>query len=375
MENNKKFVTIVVGCCVLLVVIVAFVLAYSGRDVTTLDQRQIHLSVNGQQMVIDLKKDRQVLDLPCIMTKESNVFELQNDPSATVTIENKKLVTGREKKIDILKLSENYRLTMTVETAKDQRTIFLRSYSSLLPKEDLSSQVKNEDETPVVLKDEPVMYLLDGKGRIIWYQANTKEATNGSLYSNFQKHIIDEKPYYTYHLSDPEVNTRNLADYVPGQEILLDAKMQPVDNSGSFLTLMDAASLEKDTVIGMPSDNKGFILLGKKQFICEGLDILHPDNIPETLSASPKCQVAAPVVQEVKNGEIEWEWRSTDHPELYAASTSNNVYSSENVQEYLVLDQMILSDDAKTVELSFKNADVYVRINRETGEAAVEQVK
>ncbi|MGL4282125.1 MAG: hypothetical protein ACRCSI_00280, partial [Eubacterium aggregans] len=133
MNKNTKILIGVWIFALVLILLVSFALAYSGRDVTLLKDRALNLNVNGQSVIIPLNDDQEVYDVPCLSTERDNVFILENDTGASIKVEGVTLQTGRKAKVGLSKISDNYRLRVTVETSKDNRTIHFRTKSSLLP--------------------------------------------------------------------------------------------------------------------------------------------------------------------------------------------------------------------------------------------------
>ena len=76
MERNKKILIGAVVIALILILAVGFALAYAGRDKTQIKDRTLHLSVNGCEMEVPLKKDGITVDVPSLMIGSNNAFKL-----------------------------------------------------------------------------------------------------------------------------------------------------------------------------------------------------------------------------------------------------------------------------------------------------------
>ena len=66
MNKNTKILIGVGIFALVLILLVSFALAYSGRDVTLLKDRALNLNVNGQSVIIPLNDDQAVYDVPLL---------------------------------------------------------------------------------------------------------------------------------------------------------------------------------------------------------------------------------------------------------------------------------------------------------------------
>jgi arylsulfate sulfotransferase len=361
---------IVAAVCLLLILLVSFTLAYAGRDVTMLTDRSLNLNVNGQSVIIPLDQDQAVYDLPCLTTERDNVFILENDAGASIKVEGVTLKTGRSAKIGLSKIADNYKLTVTVETSKDNRTIYFRTKSSLLPEMQITGQNAAGGEYLVTQADKPVMYKLDANGNITWYVALSDSEARGQTFANLQKHVLENGDVrYSYQLVDPDIETYGISDYFPGKTVVMNEKFEIMANDAGGYTRLAQNADNDSKVPGDPVDGHGFIVLADDDRISESYAMQKVTNIPAALSpASGGTRVLAAIVQEVKGTtEVAFQWNSTDHPELYALSTTGNQYSGDGINDYLHLNAMLLDPTDNNIILSFKNADCLVKINRTDG--------
>lgn len=370
-KNTKLMVGVGIGCLVL-ILLVSFTLAYSGRDITLLNERSLNLSVNGQELIIPLEEDQAVYDLPSLTTETANIFILENDAGANIKVDGTTLQTGKKAKVNVSKLDADYRLTVTVQTSKDNRTIYFRTLSSQLPTMEASGQSLAGGEYCVCDAEKPVMYKLNDQGQITWYLALSQEAAQGKIFTDFQQHTLENGEIrYSYQMVDPEVQTYGMTDYFPGKRIVMNEKFEIVENDAGGITLLDKDGENDAKVPGDAVDGHGFVMISDKDYITEAVTVERVTNVPATLSPNTDgTRVAAAVIQEVKDGKVSFQWKSTDCADaatLYALSAAGNDYASGEVQDYLHINALLLDPKDNNLIVSFKNANAIVKINREDG--------
>ena len=348
--NSGKVLAVAAAVAVLLIVLVSIALAYSGRDVTILKDRTLHLNFNGYAVEVPLAEDGAVFDAPCLMTERDNEVTLLNDAGASVKMNKKNLATGKTQKITVEKIAYNELLRVDVTSSKDSRTIFFRTQSSLLP------ELKAEGESPytgeyyVTAADAPTMYKLDEKGDFTYYVALNPETNAGVRFSDFRKHVLDNGDIrYSYHESAPEYKGFAADGYQVGSRVILNDKYKKIGKENEEAIYL----LESDNASGgEPVDNRSFILLGDKHYIVSG-------QIQEKVNGTA---VAAQLIQEVDDGVVVFEWKSTDHQELYALSDAGAS------GDYFHMTDMILDPEDENLIVASQNTDTVMKISRENGE-------
>ncbi|MDD2414453.1 MAG: aryl-sulfate sulfotransferase [Eubacteriaceae bacterium] len=369
MNKNTKVMIGAGIVALILIIIVSFTLAYAGRDVTLLKDRTLHMAVNGFEMEIPLDQDGATYDVPCLTTERDNVFTLLEDAGANIKIEGTTLKTGRKAKVGVASISQNNTLSVSVTSSKDSRTIYLRTYSSLLPDKQASGQSAEDGCYYVTEKNKPVLYKLDKNGNVSYYIALSGNENKGKVFTDFRKHTLEDGSIrYSYNVTNPDVDTMGLSDYYPGMRIVLDENMEEISNKAGGITLHSKDETIEAKNPGDAVDGHGFIMLADDHYITEAYKNERVDNVPADLSVNEDgATVAANIIQEVNGDKVTWQWKSTDYPELYAMSATGNNYTSTDVQDYLHINAMMLDPSDKNLIVSFKNANMIVKISRTDG--------
>ncbi|MEG0379677.1 MAG: arylsulfotransferase family protein, partial [Eubacterium sp.] len=275
-------------------------------------------------------------------------------------------------KVEVKKIGSNELLTVVVTNGKDTRTLYFRTKSSQLPEMITTGESPYEGDYYITDTEKALMYKLNEKGEITWYVALSEEQADGKVFTDFKKHTLENGDIrYSYHIVDPDIETMGITGYLPGTRVIIDEKYEEVRRDGARVSLLDKDEKNRDKeVMGDPIDGNAFILLGDKHFIAEGYQLETVDNIPAEIPKDPMgSKVAGAVIQEIKDGEVVFEWKSTDYPELYGISTIGNDFanSTVKVQDYLHINDMVIDETDNNLIVSFKNAGTVIKINREDG--------
>ncbi len=181
---------------------------------------------------------------------------------------------------------------------------------------------------------------------------------------NYEKWDIGGKTRYTWLVEEVSgFHIPNFGGYVPGYEVIADENMNELQR----VHLLSHDNLDASTQNLL--DAHDFILLSDSDYICEAYYEKQVNNIPASLNPAASVTVVAPIIQEIKEGQVVWQWDGTEHPELYAESVEGNNFSSSTaVNDYLHLNSMTLDPTDGDLVCSFRNANLILKINRETGE-------
>ena len=92
-------------------------------------------------------------------------------------------------------------------------------------------------------------------------------------------------------------------------------------------------------------------------------------NLPGYLLAAPNTRVITPVIEEVKDGKIIWQWDAGKFPEFYANSFFSNTFSDTGkTLDPIHMNSMSLDPCDSNLVLSLVNLNQVVKISRKTGE-------
>lgn len=207
------------------------------------------------------------------------------------------------------------------------------------------------------------IYKIDTSGNVVFYRAmDVMDDVPGGF--DFKRTEVDGTVYYSY------LNTTAPADkpllsgvnYARAYAVVLDQNYNEIDRV-EILTDTDG------TVTSLA--NCQFTILGDHHYLISAYVGKRVYNIPDSVPHSAVgARVVANVIQEIKDGQVVWEWDSTDYPELYAMSVEGNDYYNQDQlwADYAHFDAIAVDPADQNFICSFRNLNAVLKLNRETGE-------
>ena len=202
--------------------------------------------------------------------------------------------------------------------------------------------------------------MLDGKGNIVWSK-HEDQPSEGVVtgWWDFKKHVVDGKTYYSYHDQTGAYDGYGLEGFAPGERVILDENFNEIKR----ITFEASDVVEK----GHPLDGHDFLMIDLNHYILSGYIKDTVYNIPGYPDGS---SVVYSYLQEVDNGNVVWDWKSIDYPELYdltimdASATANDFANVEtDVPDYVHFNAMRLNEDGNLV-CSFRHLSTVMCLDR-----------
>ncbi len=204
-----------------------------------------------------------------------------------------------------------------------------------------------------------MVIIMDEKGNILQQQT-----TNGAAFC-LNKWNIAGQTEYTFMLNDVNAYHIPLINQLTGYVVVTDSNLNEI-NKINLLPYNDIT-----TEGGQNLDIHDFILLDNSStvhYIAMCFYEKHVTNIPDSLHPSPGVTVVAPIIQEVVNGTVIWQWDGSDYPEFYGNSVEGNSFSDSAIaQDYMHMNSMYIDPRDNNLICSFRNQNQIIKINRTTG--------
>ncbi|HUS03529.1 MAG TPA: aryl-sulfate sulfotransferase [Chitinophagaceae bacterium] len=202
-----------------------------------------------------------------------------------------------------------------------------------------------------------------GKGLLVRmdYSGNIISQKNTGLPAvNFQRWIFGNQIRYTFLEGDTSGGLKGVG-YIPGSVVLLDTNLNVIKK----IRLLPYADHDPNMDA---LDGHDFILIDDNHYI--GLAYVEKvvTNIPASLNPAPACKVVTPIIQEVQNGNVIFEWDGSNYPEFYSTSVEGNQFQDNTLaHDYMHLNSMYIDPKDGNIICSFRNMDQVVKLNRKTG--------
>ena len=168
--------------------------------------------------------------------------------------------------------------------------------------------------------------------------------------------------YYTYLVDDHKAYHIPKIGMAAGCAILADSSLHEIKRF--HLLPYGAVTTKRNEGL----DLHDFILLSPTHYLALAVCEVKPTNIPENLHPAKGITVSSPVIQEVEDGRVVWQWVAADHPELYAASEEGNNFADTSAKhDYLHVNSLYIDPADSNLICSFRHSNQVVKIDHRSG--------
>ena len=178
----------------------------------------------------------------------------------------------------------------------------------------------------------------------------------------FKQWKINGETLYSYIVNDPEVYHVPLINLSAGHIVLLDSALNEIKQ----IKLQPFNDINTNRNEGL--DLHDFILLSKNHYITITAFEKIVTNIPDSLHPTKGVKVVAPIIQEIINDKVIWQWDGSMYPEFYTVSTEQNHFAYASVtHNYMHINSIFLDPRDSNLICSFRNTNQILKINRKSG--------
>ena len=263
---------------------------------------ELRLTINGEYYDITLPA-----------TETVNLATLSTETTADIHVENaadfQKLTIGgtdaRSGKcaITVGEIAKDRQIEIAYTTGDQSGTVHLNTLHTGIPVIEATGKGVTPGDFYLSFIFQRLVMKYDNDGRILFYRFDptSKAGTfNEQGYWDFKKHTFDGRTYYSYHAPDYAFTNRAFTGYNPGMRILLDDRFMPID------TIHALPSLDGYLFDGEPIDGHDFYFFSPSHYIISAY--IDREVGDRALSVA--------YLQEVQDGEVVFDWWSSDHPEM-----------------------------------------------------------
>lgn len=333
-----------------------FIVGATGID-TNGNMGSIPIPEGGVKFVTCTIKKSNLDQLMIIFDKRENMpdkyvpynpikYKLSKDIKLDVFNSNELYNSGLQGRFKTTMVSPNGK-SFDVTINDDGQIITKKSYyepSELpadFPKYKFKGKSKYLKEILVGLANYHYVFILDEIGRVKWYKNVGK---NGYF---LRKQYMDGKPYYTYATTYDDEGGKEKWEMV-----VLDGDYNEVDR----VSMID----ENGQPVNI--DNHCGLMLGKNHYLLFALNYITVDNVPEGSPVS-NGEIAENWIQEIKDGQVIFNWHSSDYPIFYQIFNEGEEY----LKDYVHMNSLMIDVDDNIV-FSCRHNNSIVKIHRKTGE-------
>ena len=350
MSNEKRIFTAVMATAVILLTACSVNDNVGPVPDYGTGNTQLSLTVNGETYDID-PTVTDTVDLLTLSTEfDAQICVTDPDRYDWISVNNMMLRNGVGR-IPVSDIAKNAYLTLCWSAGGKKDTVFLRTLHSGIPASVATGTATAPGDFYLSFVYLRLIEKMDNNGHILYYRYDPlpEEDCNTSKsigWWDFKKHIIDGTVYYSYHASNTKFHDWSFSGYNPGMRIVTDEHYNPID------TLQLLPSRDGFVSEGDPIDGHDFYLIDRRHYIMSAY--IHRDG------------VYAAYLQEVKDGEVAFDWWSTDLPEMNAPL--DPCFAKSAGDDYVHFNSIDVMPDGNWL-CSFRHISTIAKIDRmgETG--------
>lgn len=201
-----------------------------------------------------------------------------------------------------------------------------------------------------------LLLVMDQSGKVL-----LKQTTPGIAYC-LNRWVINGKTRYTWLVNDVAAFRPPGIVEGAGYAIIADSnlnQLQRIDFTPYGQGLFPASQ-------GL--DIHEFILISDSDYITLSYAQRFVSNIPARLSPAANVSVISPIIEEVRNGVVVWNWDATNDTTFYATSVEyNNFSDTVTAQDYIHMNSMYIDPRDNNLICSMRHQDQVMKLNRQTG--------
>lgn len=368
--NVKKLSVILVIAVLILVTIGVAIKNQTdpGEDYGTISNgansvmtQWITITIDGNPVTVDAYSQDIWYDVRQLTTERDLTITASDFTGCTVTVNGVPIEPNGTASLRLERMNALEGIEICVTNAETQSQT--RNYIRTLPMIYSSATILSNDPEDGYYYFNLNNYLFktDTKGNVVFYKQLDGNVLSGY---DFKRTEVDGKVYYSYLASYEPADNAALegVGYLRCYAVVLDENYNEIDR---VWCLVETDG--RTTVL----ENHQFTILGEKHYLVSAYVGKRVMNIPQDVPHSQLgARVVADVIQEIKDGQVIWEWDSTEHPELYALSVESNDFYNETVQwaDYAHFNAIAVDPRDQNLVCSFRNLDAILKLDRTTGE-------
>lgn len=202
-----------------------------------------------------------------------------------------------------------------------------------------------------------MLMIMDNIGNVV----KSKSIDEGRVFC-FKKWDLNGTIRYTYIVDDASSYHIPNINQATGYVVIADEDLNEIKK----VNLLPYNGITIDQAENL--DVHDFILLSDDHYYTMTYYEKKVTNIPSSITHSADVKIVAPIIQEVQNGSVVWQWDGSNNPEFYDYSVEGNDYTNEETaQDYMHMNSMFVDPRDNNMILSFRHMDMIIKIEKTTG--------
>lgn len=363
--SEKKYVGVVIPLVIIFVCIIGLIILIhpSNKKVElTVQSDTVCITVQGQEFNFQVSYDNPVQELFTMTSEKPVDINISEFEGLKVKVNGVFLSSGEYKKIHIEKIAPTTFIEISFYDLNESQigNARIATLPADFPKWTILNTSGSENGYYYLAVNSYVLKL-DGAGNIVFYR------NVGETVSDFRMHNVNGRIFYSFFVNagDPVINQVvpcNNEDMSRVARMVLDENYMVYD----WIEYM----IPSEHVPEEQPIEESFLMIGDKHYIISAHVGKWVDNIPDTLSfGASKTRVAAVVLQEIQDGQLVFEWDSTDYTVLYEQSDIGSGFSNNESfwVDYAHLNSIEIDRYNGNLVCYLENCATIIEIDRSTG--------
>ncbi len=321
------------------------------------------VTINGLRTVIDLAAASHTwFDAKQISTETPNEFTLGNNFDDYDVYFDGQLVTEGETisfEVETISVATGIEFKLVSRETGETTWYYIRTLNADY---DTVSSGEGLGDGYYYFTQSNHLYKMDTSGNLVFFK------TVDSVTYDFKPYQFDGETYYVYMEKTTEYQDLNVSTSS------VQTTSTVMDSNYKVIYTIETLSTDLGLAEGLPLDMHEFVMLGVDHYILCAYVGKTVDNIPTEYNESGEATLATTVIQEIKDGELIFQWQSSDYTELYELNVLNNPnagdleHSTDSTIDYIHYNSIEVDPNDNNFILSFRRLDAVIKIDRETGD-------
>ena len=329
--------------------------------------------VNGEALSVQTDfAEGASFNVVTLTVEQLNSFEwVGADADIAITVNGIALENGKCE-FALTEISEDEKILVQVTQGGITREFTINTLSTHLPPITVTGTSQTPGDFFLSFINTRTIVKTDNEGNILYYRNEDSPDTQYGLW-DFKTHQLNGKTYYSYHSTESHPEAIVFTGHNPGERVIMDENYNEIARIRAIATEKNKG----DTTL----DGHEFLMLGEDHYIVMSYLQVEADNIPdvniytgEPIQHADKAILVATYIQEIDHGEVVFDWLSTDHPELYSMTVTDETEGAadftntdpEVYVDYVHLNAIVVDDDGNLV-VSCRHLNSMIKIDRNGG--------
>jgi len=347
MQKKKKIICLGIALMLLTIIVCLFILDYPSK---------LDIYINNVKVILSSDDVDNIINISSLNSQDDTLVKVKTLNKIDVKVNGKKLINYLNTNIGKIDINDENQIKVEIKFKGNSE--YTTYYINTLPDNFLEYEATNNGDTydgnyymTTYTADQSTSYVfkINKNGKILYYKKCE------GFCSQFRKETSSKgKARYVYTAQDMNYGAELDMTDLSGKMIVMDENYKVIDEV-KYIENSKSNNDKTYTIFEYIDDNHYLVTTSSRE---KSLSIL---NNKEVVLVENN-------IQEIKNGKIVFEWRSSDHKELYDYVIDKKTISLDADNDYLHINKVIVDPKDNNLIASFRSISAILKIDRKTGD-------